>query len=87
MKKKLQETLLTKLPLSKRRAGIISPDGVEIQINWENFEVGMSVFIPAINTKELIRQMKDSAFYQNANIEWRDTIENKKLGVRFWRIL
>lgn len=87
MKKKSQEKPLTRLPLSKKLDGIICPDGVEILVNWEKLEVGMSVFVPAINTKELKKQLKDAAFFQNMTIEMRDMIESKKLGVRFWRIL
>lgn len=87
VKKKLQEKPQTRLPLSKKLDGIVCPDGIEILVNWKELEVGMSVFVPAINTKELKKQLKDAAFFQNMTIESRDMIENKKLGVRFWRIL
>ena len=63
------------------------PDGVVIDINWDNFHVGMSVFIPAVNLSMLDKQMQTIAKDKGIVIKGFDRIENKKLGMRFWRIV
>jgi len=64
----------------------LAPDGVRILIDWDKFVIGSSVFVPAINSPELVAQ-----FYDAANPEWqiahRTRVENGRWGVRFWRIL
>jgi len=64
----------------------LAPDGVRILVDWDKFVIGASVFVPAINTPELIDQ-----FYYAAPREWQIThrtrVENGRWGVRFWRIL
>jgi hypothetical protein len=67
--------------------GQICPDGVVIDINWDNFEVGMSVFVPAVNLSKLNKQMQIAAKFKNATVKGFDRIESGKLGMRFWRIL
>lgn len=63
------------------------PDGVVIDINWDNFHVGMSVFVPAVNLSMLDKQMQTIAKDKGIVIKGFDRIENKKLGMRFWRIV
>lgn len=63
------------------------PDGVVIDINWDNFHVGMSVFVPAVNLSMLDKQMQTIAKDRGIVIKGFDRIENKKLGMRFWRIV
>lgn len=63
------------------------PDGVVIDINWDNFHVGMSVFVPAVNLSMLNKQMQSIAKDKEMVIKGFDRIENKKLGMRFWRIV
>jgi len=65
----------------------VCPDGVVIDINWDNFHVGMSVFIPAVNLSMLNKQMQSIAKDKEMVIKGFDRIENKKLGMRFWRIV
>jgi hypothetical protein len=48
--------------------------------------LGASIFIPAVNTPELIAQFYD-AMPKDWKIEYRNRIENGKWGVRFWRML
>ena len=69
------------------RLGQLCPDGVVIHVNWDKFEVGSSVFIPAINLAELEKQVKNVANKMNFDIKSAERIENSKLGMRFWRIL
>ena len=47
----------------------------------------MSVFIPAINLSRLNKQMQAIAKAKGLQIKGFDRIENKKLGMRFWRIV
>ena len=63
------------------------PDGVVIDVNWDNFHVGTSVFIPAVNLSRLDKQMQTIAKDKEMVIKGFDRIENKKLGMRFWRIV
>jgi hypothetical protein len=65
----------------------ICPDGVVIDINWKAFEVGMSVFIPAVDLSRLEKQMQTVSKMQNMTLKGAERIENRKLGMRFWRIL
>jgi len=60
---------------------------VVIDINWDNFHVGMSVFVPAVNLSMLDKQMQTIAKDKGIVIKGFDRIENKKLGMRFWRIV
>lgn len=68
-------------------ANRIWPDGVLIEINWDDFKIGTSIFIPAINLVGLDKQMQKLATARNMRIQGFQRIENKKLGMRFWRIL
>jgi hypothetical protein len=69
------------------KLGQVCPDGVVIDINWDDFEVGMSVFIPAVNLTRLNKQMQTIAKTKGIQVKGFDRIENKKLGMRFWRIV
>jgi len=60
---------------------------VVIKINWDDFVVGASVFIPAINLAELNKQMQIIAKEKEIKLKGYDRIEGGKLGMRFWRIL
>lgn len=67
--------------------GQICPDGVVIDINWDAFEVGTSIFIPAINLSRLNKQIQRVANDRKIRIKGFDRIESGKLGMRFWRIV
>ena len=69
------------------RLGQVCPDGVVIDVNWDKFEIGSSVFIPAINLFELEKQVKKIAIKKDFQIKSAERIEKGKLGMRFWRIL
>jgi hypothetical protein len=60
---------------------------VVIKINWDDFVVGASIFIPAINLAELNKQMQIVAKERELKLKGYDRIEGGKLGMRFWRIL
>ena len=69
------------------REGQVCPDGVVIDINWGAFEIGTSVFIPAVNLTMLKKQMQILAKRKQMQIKGFDRIESGKLGMRFWRIV
>jgi hypothetical protein len=69
------------------RLGQVSPDGVNITLDWDRFEIGHSVFIPAINLSRLDKQMQSIAEQKKIKLKGFDRIEAGKLGMRFWRIL
>lgn len=65
----------------------LNPDGLPIRVLWDQFVVGASVFIPAVNTTKLMRQMRAVAKNYNMTLQAAERIEGGKLGVRFWRVL
>jgi len=86
-KKKSQPPQDTKPLLKVMREGQVCPDGVVININWDNFLVGRSIFIPAVNLSMLNKQMQKASKFKGCTVKGFDRIENGKLGMRFWRIL
>jgi hypothetical protein len=86
-KKKSQPQHNIKPLLKVMREGQVCPDGVVIDINWGAFEIGTSVFIPAVNLARLKKQMQMIAKRKQMQIKGFDRIESGKLGMRFWRIL
>jgi hypothetical protein len=65
----------------------LNPDGVRIVVFWGEIDVGMSVFVPCINTGEAIRQTRAITKKKQWSIETRVRIEGDKIGVRVWRVL
>ena len=65
----------------------INPDGVVIKIPYNKWEVGMSVFIPALNLKKLKIQLRQVARHKGWRIEVKGRVEGGKLGLRIWRIV
>jgi hypothetical protein len=65
----------------------LSPDGVRIEIDWDKFVVGTSIFVPAINLVKLDKEMQEVARLKQIQLKGFDRIENGKLGMRFWRVL
>jgi hypothetical protein len=60
---------------------------VLILVDWDNFTVGSSVFVPAVNTQELIAQFYEVTDSMKWYIDHRYRIENGKQGIRFWRLV
>ena len=65
----------------------LNPDGVRIIVNWDSMVTSSSVFILCINTEKCIGQVDKVAKRKGWTIETQVREENKKLGVRVWRIL
>ena len=67
--------------------GQVCPDGVVLNVNWDALQVGMSLFIPAINLVNLDKQVQEIARNRMIRLKGYERIEGGKLGIRFWRIL
>ena len=87
MKLKKRLRLVPSCSRNRVRITDLAPDGVLIVVDWDKFTVGSSVFVPAINLTELIAQFYEIADLNKWYIEHRFRIENKKQGIRFWRML
>jgi len=65
----------------------LAPDGIRIVVDWGSMVVGASFFIPCINTKGAIKELKRITGEKGWGIDAKVLIENNKLGVRIWRTL
>ena len=65
----------------------LNPDGVRVVVKCHEVQVGMSLFIPCINTDRAIRQVNKIIKDWGWNIETRVGVAGDKWGVRVWRIL
>jgi hypothetical protein len=65
----------------------LNPDGVRIIVNWDNMVTSSSVFILCINVTLAVEQVYNVAKRRNWQIKTQIRVENKKLGVRVWRIV
>jgi hypothetical protein len=65
----------------------MDPDGVIVVINWDNMRVGMSVFVPCVNTTKALKQLKNIFTLKQWQYEIRVLVESNMLGVRIWRTL
>lgn len=63
------------------------PDGLRIEVDWDKFIVGSSIFVPAINHIKLKEQALAVAKSKGWEIETRRRVEGKILGLRIWRKL
>ena len=74
------------------RQGIIkiddlNPDGVRIIVNWDSMVTSSSVFILCINTEKCVEHVDKIDKRKDRTKETQVREENKKLGVRVWRVL
>ena len=69
------------------RVDDIAPDGVLINVMWDKFVPGASVFVPCINTIECVRQLNEVATYYDWTLDVRIKTESGTWGVRVWRVL
>ena len=65
----------------------LHPDGVRIVVSWAEMPVGASMFVPCINTEEAKKQVAKIAKKKGWKVQSHIRIEDKKFGVRIWRIL
>lgn len=80
----LRKILMEKTVLRKYD---LNPDGVRVIVDWEDMEIGMSIFVPCVNTEKAKDQIK--AFFSTQTWDYllKVRIEGGKLGVRVWRTI
>ena len=62
------------------------PDGLAIEVNWDAWAVGMSIFVPCTGLNRAGIQARAIAKRKGYALEVRSAIEDGFLGVRIWRI-
>ena len=63
----------------------IGPDGVVIVVDWDLMKVGHSIFIPCINVKLALKQVKKIFERKGWKLRAKVSIEHNILGLRIWR--
>jgi len=59
---------------------------VAYEINWVNFKVGYSFFIPCLDTAEAREEIRRVTKRLGYDIVMKDVIELNIRGVRIWRV-
>ncbi len=65
----------------------LSPDGVQITVDWETMYIGTSMFIPCVNTEKAKEQVKELFKERGWQYLVKIRIEDGRLGIRAWRML
>ena len=65
----------------------LHPDGVRVVIPWDDMKVGMSVFVPCINTALAEKQLSKIAARRKISLEAHERVEDGRFGLRVWRTL
>lgn len=68
------------------RRQLMQTHGVPIEVEWDKFQVGTSIFIPGVDQEELKRQLRWEMEQRKLKVVLRFTVENDMLGVRVWRV-
>lgn len=62
------------------------PDGLAIEVNWDAWAVGMSIFVPCTGLNRAGMHARAIAKRKGYTLEIRSRIEDGFLGVRIWRV-
>ena len=60
--------------------------GLNFRVNWKNFVVGASFFIPCLDTEEALAQVKRTTKRLGYKIKTQTVVEKGIHGLRVWRI-
>ena len=60
--------------------------GLSFTVNWKNFVVGSSFFIPRLDTEEALTQVKRITKRLGYKIKTQVVVEKGIRGLRVWRI-
>jgi hypothetical protein len=73
--------------MSKQLVGLddLYPDGIAIQVSWDAWAVGMSIFVPCTGLNRAGRQARIIAKRKGYTLAVRSRTEDGFLGVRIWR--
>jgi hypothetical protein len=64
----------------------VGPDGIRMVVDWEQMDVGDSIFIPCVNVKQAQKQVR-AIFHRRAwGLRIKISVETHILGLRIWRI-
>ena len=74
-----------KIDVKKLDLAWIHLEGVPLHINWIKFKTGDSFFLPCLQCKKLINEIKYKADKAGVSIVLKIVIENNIKGVRVWR--
>ena len=61
-------------------------DGVSYNINWRNFKVGTSFFLPCLNASEAKKEVLRTTKRLKLKVLVKVVIEEGVRGLRVWRI-
>jgi hypothetical protein len=61
------------------------PNGIPVRIDWDRWEVGMSVFVPCTGRVRAGKQAREIAGRLGYKIVVYPAVEGGHLGVRIWR--
>jgi len=67
------------------RVDDLHPDGVRFEVAWGDMQVGMSVFLPCVNTEEANKQIAKIAKKNGWKLHTQARIEDERFGLRIWR--
>lgn len=59
---------------------------VTMTVPWSTFEIGMSFFIPCINTEEIEEKVRWDAARFRYQLVCKQVIERGMYGLRCWRV-
>lgn len=76
----------TKSKITRISPTDLDPDGVRIVVDWGKFKPGASVFIPCLNTREAVNQVRKHLGLNAKETRARVGIEDGYYGVRVWRV-
>jgi hypothetical protein len=60
--------------------------GLDFRVNWRNFVIGSSFFIPCLDTDEALSQVKRTVRRLGFTIKHQVVVEKGLIGLRVWRI-
>jgi len=60
--------------------------GLSFTVNWKNFVVGSSFFIPCLDTEEALTQVSRTTKRLGYKIKTQVVVEKGIRGLRVWRI-
>ena len=61
-------------------------ESVKYEINWLNFKVGSSFFIPCLNARKAKKKITDDIRRLRYKVVTKIVIEDGVRGVRVWRV-
>ena len=60
-------------------------DRIEFVIPWDNFKIGMSIFIPSMQPLDTLRSFRKEADQRAVTYVYRVVVEDGVQGLRVWR--